>query len=622
MTTAYVVLAEIPLVVIAAVAAFAARFGQDLDLGRSDFLLFVLASPIVKLPVFWVCGMYRRYWRYVSFHDLDVWLLSVTAGSLALGAVVTVARSSFAPRFPLTVLFTDWVFTLAGTGGLRLLIRLANERRKKSRTADLGASVKRILIVGAGAAGNMVANEMRRNAKLGMQPIGFLDDDPGKIGKNIAGLRVLGGTHQLEAKVRTERVDNVVIAIPSARGSVVRAIVEACDRAGVKSQAIPGVSELLDGIATVNRIRNVDIADLLRRSPIGADAHNAAAFVKDRVVLITGGGGSIGYELARQVANASPSHLVLLGHGENSVFEAETRLRRSFPAVTVSTVIADIRDEPRLARIFDRVRPAIVFHAAAHKHVPLMEDNPEEAVTNNVTGTRNVLNQAIRIGSERFVLISTDKAVSPTSVMGATKRIAEMMIRDAAKQTGKAFVAVRFGNVLGSRGSVVNTFKAQIEQGGPVTVTHPDMTRFFMTVAEAVYLVLQASGQGRGGELFVLDMGEPVRIVQLAQDLIKLSGLGGDDVPIVFTGTRTGEKLHEALWDEGMQTQATSHPEVLRVVGDEVSTTVDLQALVRRLDEAAQQGDGAAIQQLLAQAIPGFASISPRDTPLAVNRVV
>jgi FlaA1/EpsC-like NDP-sugar epimerase len=609
MKTAYVVLAEIPVLALAALAAFAARLGSAFDPTRPDVVLFVLAAPAVKIVVFWLCGMYRRYWRYVSFHDLDIILLSVTAGSAAL-AVVIVAGGVFFPGFPAAVLFIDWVFALAGSSGLRLAIRHANERRKKSRSGDPSRRVRRILIVGAGAAGTMVAREMRVNPKLRMQPIGFLDDDPAKIDKNIAGLRVIGATSQLAAKVASERIDSVVIAIPSAPGRVVRAIVEACTQAGVKSQAIPGVSELLDGIATVNRLRNVDIADLLRRNPVGADAHNAAAFVKGRVVLITGGGGSIGYELARQVANASPSHLALLGHGENSVFEAEARLRRAFPSVAISTVIADIRDDRRLARIFDRLRPAIVFHAAAHKHVPLMEENPEEAVTNNIIGTRNVVNQAARVGTERFVLISTDKAVSPTSVMGATKRVAEMIVHDAARRSGRAFVAVRFGNVLGSRGSVVNTFKEQIEQGGPVTVTDPEMTRYFMTIAEAVYLVLQASGQGRGGELFVLDMGEPVKIVQLAQDLIKLSGPSAEGVAIEFTGSRPGEKLHEALWDPGVRTEPTSHPEVLRVLGDETAAPSNLQAFVDALEQSAARGDRAAFRDLLGQASPGLVQSS------------
>lgn len=619
MKNRYVVLAELPLIVVAAVGAFVARFGWEFYRSRPEFLIYVLAALAIKPAVFWLFGMYRRYWRYASIHDLGVVFLAVSAAGVSMAVFVTIVHGTIITEFSRVVLFNDWVMTLATAGGLRLAIRAAYEPSLQTRKAGQSGTSRRILIVGAGAAGTMVAREMRRNPQLGMEPAGFLDDDPGKVGKNIAGLRVLGNTSKLAHTVRAERVDNVIIAMPSAQGSVVRAILDACNQVGVKSQAIPGVYELLDGIATVNRLRNVDIADLLRRSPIGVQ-ENTAAFVKDRVVLITGGGGSIGYELARQVANAAPSHLVLLGHGENSVFEAEARLRRSFPGVKLSTVIADIRDDRRLAMIFDRVRPAIVFHAAAHKHVPLMEENPEEAVTNNVMGTRNVVNQALRTDAERFVLISTDKAVSPTSMMGATKRIAEMIVREAARQSGKAFVTVRFGNVLGSRGSVVNTFKEQIEQGGPVTITHPEMTRFFMTIAEAVHLVLQASGQGKGGELFVLDMGEPVKIVQLAQDLIKLSGLNEDDVPIVFTGTRTGEKLEEALFDAGMQTQPTPHPEVLRVVGADTCTTSDLQGLVWQLEEAARRGDRASIEVLLGQTIPGFASPSRLLSTLVTDK--
>jgi FlaA1/EpsC-like NDP-sugar epimerase len=606
MKNRYVLLAELPLIVIAALGAFTARFDWEFYRHRPEFVVFVLAALVVKPLVFWLFGMYRRYWQYASTHDMGVIALAVSAASLVMGVFVALAHGPLIAEFSRVVLFNDWVLTLVTAGGLRLAIRVFSESSAQTRKGQ-SAALRRILIVGAGEAGTMVAREMRRNPQLGMEAVGFLDDDPGKAGKHIASLRVLGDTTALPEVVRAQRVDNVIIAMPSARGPVVRTILDACNKAGVKSQAIPGVYELLDGIATVNRLRNVDIADLLRRAPVGAHDH-AGAFAKDRVVLITGGGGSIGYELARQVANAAPAHLVLLGHGENSIFESAGRLGRAFPSVPITTVIADIRDDRRLAMVFDRFRPAIIFHAAAHKHVPLMEENPEEAITNNVIGTRNVVNQALRLDAERLVFISTDKAVAPTSLMGATKRIAEMVVREAAGASGRNFVVVRFGNVLGSRGSVVNTFKEQIERGGPVTVTHPDMTRYFMTIPEAVHLVLQASSQGRGGELFVLDMGEPVKIVQLAEDLIKLSGLREGDVPIVFTGVRTGEKLEESLFDPGMQTQATTHPEVLRVVGTDTCTTGDLQGLIWQLDEAARRGDRAAIEALLGQTIPGFVS--------------
>jgi FlaA1/EpsC-like NDP-sugar epimerase len=438
-----------------------------------------------------------------------------------------------------------------------------------------------------------------------MMPVGFLDDDPVKIGKTMAGMPVLGDTTMLQDAVRSAKVESVVIAMPTAPGRIVRQIVNSCNEAGVKSQIVPGMFELLDGRVDVGRLRKIEISDLLRRSPVKGDC-SIAEFVANRTVLITGAGGSIGSELARQIAAASPTRLVLLGHGENSIFEAEAELRRAFPHVRINSVIVDIRDSVRLAQVFDRMSPSIVFHAAAHKHVPLMEENAEEAITNNIVGTRNVVNEAIRVGVERFVLISTDKAVSPTSIMGASKRVAEAIVRDAAERSARAFVAVRFGNVLGSRGSVVHTFKQQIENGGPVTVTHPDMTRFFMTIPEAVHLVLQASGKGKGGELFVLNMGEPVKIVDLAKDLIKLSGLTEDDIPIVFSGIRPGEKMHEALCDPGMQTRSTTHPEVFEVVGRDVLLTRDLNTLVGDLERAARQGDRVSIDALFVEAIPGF----------------
>lgn len=606
MKNRYVLLADLPLIAVAAYGAFATRFDLLFYHYRVEFPLYIIGALVIKPVVFFLSGMYGRYWRYASIQELTVVLIGVTASSMAMFIYVLLVTTSEI-YFSRIVLFTDWLMTLALAGGLRLAARVVHESTIPARSATSVGTQRRILIVGAGAAGTMVAREMRRNPQLGMEPAGFLDDDPGKVGKLIAGLRVFGFTGMLPAVVRSNRIDNVVIAMPTATGRAVRAILYMCNEVGVTSQTVPGVFELLDGHVSVNRLRNVDIADLLRRSPADGDS-TAADFIAGRVVLVTGAGGSIGSELARQIANASPSHLVLLGHGENSIFEAEACLRDAFPGVRLSTVIADIRDNSRLERVFDSFRPAIVFHAAAHKHVPLMEENPEEAVTNNILGTRNIVNQALRQGTQRLVLISTDKAVSPTSIMGASKRIAETIVREAAQRSGRAFVAVRFGNVLGSRGSVVHTFKTQIERGEPITVTHPEMRRYFMTIPEAVHLVLQASGKGEGGELFVLDMGEPIKIVDLAHDLIKLSGLSEEDVPIVFTGVRPGEKLSEVLFDPGMCAVPTSHPEVLQVTGTDTCVWADLDGVVSRLEDAARRGDRGAIDALLARVIPGFAS--------------
>jgi FlaA1/EpsC-like NDP-sugar epimerase len=505
-----------------------------------------------------------------------------------------------------SVLVIDWLLTVALAAGIRLSIRLLGENtaRTRARQQADGRDTRRVLIIGAGDAGVLVAREMQRNPQLGMVPIGFLDDERDKRGKHLVGLRVLGGTADVEAAVRRHDIDEAVIAMPTATGATLRAVVDGCRAAQVPSRTIPGVYELIGGTVTVSRLREVEIADLLQRAP-ATTKPAAPMYLHGATVLVTGGGGSIGSELCRQIARARPATLVLLGHGENSIFEARRTLTEAFPDLPIVPVIADIRDRARLERVLHEWRPSVVFHAAAHKHVPLMERNPEEALSNNVLGTHYLVEAAIASGVERFVLISTDKAVSPVSLMGASKRLAETVVRGAAARTGRAFLVVRFGNVLGSRGSVVPAFKRQIARGGPITVTHPDMTRFFMTIPEAVHLVLEAGGMGTGGEVFALNMGEPVRIVDMAKDLIRLSGLRPEDIPIVYTGMRPGERLDEQLWEAGATVDATSHPEILHIIERADAPTLPRET-IDTLSSAVASGDRMEIEAALAMLIPTF----------------
>ena len=610
MRNRYVLLSDLPLIALAAFGAFALRFDLFFINYREEFPWFLAAALAIKPVVFHALGMYRRYWRYGNIDDVLMILLANAAASLGVGiALATGLFAHVVPQMSRTVVLIDGVLALVLTGGLRLTIRVVGETRDRSqerrrRVAD-GRAERRVLVVGAGDAGTMVVRELQRNPQLGMEPVGFLDDHPAKVRKRIYGLPVLGTIGSLGRIAKVARVEEVIIAMPTASGEIVRAIADTCRDLGLPSRVMPGVYELLDGQVSVSRLRQVEITDLLRRSPIRTE-DTGQSYVAGRRVLVTGAGGSIGRELCRQVAHERPASLTVLGHGENSIFDAQIELLERFPGLSLTAVIADIRHADHLAQIFDRAKPEIVFHAAAHKHVPLMEDNPEEAISNNVAGTSNVLNAAIAAGTERFVMISTDKAVSPGSLMGASKRIAEEIVRAAARRTGRPYATVRFGNVLGSRGSVVPLFKRQIAQGGTVTVTDPEMRRFFMTIPEAVHLVMQAGGIGHSGELFVLNMGEPVKVVDLARDLITLSGFSLDDIPIVFTGVRPGEKLEEILWEPGSAVEPTSHPDIRSVREPAICQADELAPLVAGLLAAAETGDRLKIDALLAQALPSF----------------
>ena len=604
MRNRYLLLCDVPLVGMAAYGAFALRFDWYVPRSRPEFVPYLVAALLIKPAVFLGLGMYSRIWRYASVRDLTAVLTAVSVASAGMSVFVAAGVLSGAlAEFSRAVVFIDWLLTLCATGGLRMAVRLAAE--SKFGTVASSGEARRVLVVGAGDAGTMVVREMRRNPQLLMSPVAFLDDDRSKLGKRVHGVPVIGKTAALASAIEQHQIVEVIIAMPTVAGHVVRALAEACREADTPSRIVPGVFELLDGQLTVSRLRQVEISDLLRREQITTRPETSLYLTQKRVV-VTGAGGSIGRELCRQIAVANPSLLVLLGHGENSIFEAQTRLREQFPGLAIEAFIADVRDRARLHASFERIRPQIVFHAAAHKHVPLMEDNPEEAITNNVVGTSHVVEACIGSGVERLVMISTDKAVAPSSVMGASKRLAEIVVRHGARGTGRAFSVVRFGNVLGSRGSVVPIFNRQIERGGPITITHPDVKRFFMTIPEAVHLVLQAGGLSKGGELFVLDMGAPVPIVQLAEDLVRLSGLNASDIPIMFTGLRPGEKMEEALWETGAVVEATAHPEVLLVKEEDDLDAAEMLRSLDRLVAAARSGTRLHFEAALAQWLPTY----------------
>ena len=611
----FVLIGDIALIIISVLGSFALR----LDVSELPFyfpaaLVMCAVGLIIKLPVYFYFGLYRRLWIYASTSELRLITVAVTAASvLTSGAMLLlISLDLIQPGMPRSALGIDWLLSLVLIGGSRFTLRILAEQSAAPRNA-LRES-KRILIVGAGDAGALVARELQKSSQLNLVPIGFLDDDPAKQNHQIYGISVIGKINKIAGVLDSKQIDEVIIAIPSAPGKIIRLVNDACRQKGISSRTIPGIYELIGGKVSVNRLREVDITDLLRRDPIKIDDQLIGAIIKRRRVLVTGAGGSIGREICRQVARWEPSELILLGHGENSIFESLLELTENFSTLPIRPVIADVRDAERIQEVFKVHRPQVVFHAAAHKHVPLMEANVEEAVTNNVLGTRNVVAAADRHEVERLVLISTDKAVRPVSIMGATKRLAEMIVLDAAHRNKRAYSVVRFGNVLGSRGSVVPLFKNQIARGGPVTVTHPDMHRYFMTIPEAVHLVLQAAAMGAGGEVFMLNMGQQVRILDLAEDLIRLSGLEPHrDIEITFSGIRPGEKLREDLWEDGVQFEPTHHSEIYRAADEEKVDGTQLAPVIDELIELAHHSKTDQLIRLLDESIP---SASVRSTAI------
>lgn len=558
-------------ILFAVVTAYVLRF--DFSIPSDELMFFrqaLLIAVLVKLPIFLFAGIHRGWWRLVDIAELvRVSLINILA-SLSFGLVATLIIGS---RFPRSVFVIDFLICFLLTIGLRFAVRLYNEALAGELTKTQG---KAVLVYGAGAAGMMLLRELRTNLALDYRVLGFIDDDPQKKHTLILGVKVLGAGRNVAAIVdqfsrTSSRVEEIIIAMPSATGRQMREALANCRITGVHCKTIPGFGELLKDKVLSAQIRDLSPGDLLAREPVRLDEDRIREHIAGRVVLVTGAAGSIGSELCRQLAHQQPRRLIAFDQAESDLFKTDLKLRKSFPGVEIVAEIGDIQDLQRINSLFARHAIDSVFHAAAYKHVPMMESHVAEAVKNNIVGTWNVASAANQNGVSDFLMISSDKAVNPTNIMGMTKRVAELIV-SAMQSTGTCgtrFVSVRFGNVLGSNGSVVPIFQSQIEEGGPVTVTHPEVRRYFMTVREAVQLVLQASTMGKGSEIFVLDMGEPVRIVDLARNMIRLSGLEcGKDIEIRFTGLRPGEKLFEELMTEGENILPTYHEKVKIFRGD------------------------------------------------------
>lgn len=584
-------------------------------LGLLEVIIWFLP---LKLIVLYAFGFYRRCWRYASIDELQqmaLLTLTITIAQVFAFNTLRLLDISALDTLPRSLPFLDAILSIMLFGGLRFSIR-AVERLKQRQTGGRHWC-DRVLIVGAGSAGIALAQDMQRNPQLGFRPMAFIDDDPAKLNLRIGRLSVVGDRYKIPQYVQALRIRRVIIAIPSTSGQVIRDISEICQSVGVPTSTLPGIDEILGGRVRLSNVREIQIEDLLRRQPVQMNAQPVAHFIQGKRVLITGAGGSIGSELCRQILKAAPAEIALIGHGENSVFLIQQELEKTrqlwqasspqLPMPQISAYIADIRFRDRLEYVFAQVKPEIVFHAAAHKHVPMMELNAPEAITNNVQGTQNLVELALQFGVHTFVMISTDKAVNPTNIMGASKRVAEMLVLQAAQQHQRRFVVVRFGNVLGSRGSVVPTFKRQIAEGGPVTVTHPDISRYFMTIPEAVQLVLQAAVISRGGEVLMLNMGQPVKILDLAKELIRLSGYEvGKDIQVAFTGLRPGEKLFEELFIPGEQYEPTEHEKLLIVKNASGFVPAHLNTTIQALCHAATSHDPNLIIFLLEQLVPGY----------------
>ncbi|MDX1632238.1 MAG: nucleoside-diphosphate sugar epimerase/dehydratase, partial [Thermoanaerobaculia bacterium] len=616
---------DLSILTLAFALAYLLRFDFHLpDYAVESFLVQLPLVVLIQFSVILLVGIYRFIWRYVGMAELRVFVI---AAGLSAAPMLLLRYGLPDPlrawRIPLSVTLMDTVLAFGGLLLIRVTRRALYERYERGRPWRIGrrereAEGSRALLVGAGQAGLMAARELARQPHRELEVVGFVDDAPAKQGAILHGVPVLGTLDEIPELVADEKIEQLVVTMARGPREVIRDLVSLGERLGVQVRIMPGLFEILEGRVSVSRFREVQIEDLLGREPVELAEEEMARFLTDSVVMVTGAGGSIGSELARQVARFRPRKLVMIDRAEPALFEIYREVLRLWPDVAVEPLVADIRDIERMRSALAEHRVEIVLHAAAHKHVPLMEINAAEAVLNNTLGTRDLARLAGQAGVDRFVLVSTDKAVNPTSVMGASKRLAELVIQTLDRRFETRFLAVRFGNVLGSTGSVVPIFRRQIQEGGPVTVTHPDMRRYFMTIPEATQLVLQAAAMGEGGEIFVLDMGDPVRILDLARDMIRLSGLEpGRDVEIVFTGVRQGEKLHEELELAREELAKTRHPKIL--IGRlQAPSSERIEIALERIEGVLDDGDDRVLRRVLGELLPE-ATLSSRSGEIEIR---
>ncbi|OPY69607.1 MAG: UDP-N-acetyl-alpha-D-glucosamine C6 dehydratase [Syntrophorhabdaceae bacterium PtaU1.Bin034] len=610
----FAICSDIVVIVVSYYSAFAIRFDMAIPSEYLRVMLHTLPLVIViRSATFWYFGLYRGLWRFASVIDLYQIIKSVSASSILL--ILVFYMTNQFEGYPRSIFLIDSLCLLVLVGGWRLFIPLVTE---VARVKDPGG--KRVLIVGAGAAGASILRQIIRNGSLNYKPVGLVDDDPKKMKSSIHGVKVLGDSSRIPEITKRLRVEEIIVTIPSASGSQMRRIVDVCKESGVAYRTLPGIADIIDGKASVNSLREVNVVDLIGRPPVQLDANGIREYLREKRVLVTGCGGSIGSELCRQIVRFRPAQIILMDSSEENLFKIHMQLKNELTFSAVLPVLGRVQNRPLTEQVFRRYTPEVVFHAAACKHVPMVEINPWEAVFNNIMASRVLTEMAVKYHVERCVLVSTDKAVQPSNVMGASKRVTELIVQ-ALTGSGPRFMAVRFGNVIGSSGSVIPVFKHQIEYGGPVTVTHPDVTRYFMTIPEATQLILQAAALGKGGEIFVLDMGTPVKIADLAADLIRLSGKEpGKDIEITFTGLREGEKLHEKLVTEEENLASTSHEKILVLkqngtIYNGFHTTGEfrewLDAKLEEVGQAAVAMEGLRIKRKLQEIVPEY---SPRDT--------